>query len=84
MSKWTPLDSPPNEIYLNIDQTYHFLLEKAIKNHPGTDVLKVDFDDYDDIAGDYYIGSLPTVILLDHGKGIKSTINPNLSNFFVF
>ena len=45
-------------------------------------MLKVDFDDYDDIAGDYYIGSLPTVILLDHGKGIKSTINPNLSNFF--
>ena len=52
-----------------INKTHRYILEQAILNQPEIDLLKIDFDEFDDIAEDYFIGSLPTFILFKNGKG---------------
>jgi len=45
---------------------------EILKDFNTVDVIKVDVDKYSDIAKQYGIMSIPTLILFDNGKLIKS------------
>lgn len=51
--------------------------EKSVKN---VLVLKVNVDDYPDIASEYNVRSLPTLVFLSSGKVIKSKIGNMAKN----
>lgn len=46
-------------------------LEKAKSN---VKVVKVDVDEFEDLAREYGVMSIPTLILFDNGKEVKRTI----------
>lgn len=48
------------------------MLSEVLKNVSTIDILKVDVDKHRDIAQKYGIMSIPTLILFDNGKVIKT------------
>lgn len=48
------------------------MLSEVLKNVSTIDILKVDVDKHRDIAQKYGIMSIPTLILFDNGKIIKT------------
>ena len=58
------------------------ILEKAESN---IKVIKVDTDDFDDLSREFGVMSIPTIVLLEHGKEVKRNIGfidkENLENF---
>ena len=47
------------------------VLEKA---ESGVKVIKVDTDEYEDLAREYGVMSIPTLVLLENGKEVKRNI----------
>ena len=56
-----------------------------MKNDPETDLLKIDVDEFDEIAMEFGIRAMPTVVFLKNGQGcvIKRVENFDLW-LFVF
>ena len=40
-----------------------------MKNDPETDLLKIDVDEFDEIAMEFGIRAMPTVVFLKNGQG---------------
>jgi len=49
------------------------VLEEIAKERPNLKIIKVDVDESEDIAGEFGIMSIPTLILFKDGKSIGNT-----------
>ena len=52
------------------------ILEAVIKSNNEVDLLKIDVDEFDEIAADYNVTAMPTVLFLKNGIG-------NMSNYSI-
>lgn len=53
------------------------VLDKFAKEYPSAKFIKVDVDDFGQIAQEYEISSMPTVVFLKGGKVVTKVIGAN-------
>jgi len=49
-------------------------LEKLCEENPDINVLKVDVDEYPEIAADFNVSSIPFMVLFKNGKPVANTL----------
>lgn len=49
-------------------------LEKLCERNPNIDVVKVDVDEYPEIAADFNVSSIPFMVLYKDGKPVANTL----------
>ncbi len=50
------------------------MMSEVLEEIREIDVLKINVDKYPQIAKDFGVMSIPTIILMDHGKNIKKNV----------
>lgn len=62
------------DFYANWCGPCKMLAPELEKTDSTLEVVKVDVDEYEDLAREYGVMSIPTLILFDDGKAIKKSI----------